>query len=330
MVVSLLNAQGKELRSTLLTALASKITGVWGTKMGEDPFAKVKQLIQELIDRLLQEAANEANQKGWCDKAIADAKQKRDFAVEEVSRLNSEMEKLESDRDTLQEALAILGSDIAELQSARGNATDERAAEKAQNEAAIDEAQQGLSALNMCIDLLDKFYKTIKKENVDLSLVQAPGDDAPDAGFDNGEAYTGSQSEAGGILGMLDVMKSDFIRTVAETEKAEAQAEQDHLEFMTESGKALAQKQEAETQKADQKSDIVARYEEAGEVFTAESDKLMGSLSELMDLKPTCITTGMSYDDRVSRRQEEIDSLNKALCILGKYEQFGPDGAGMC
>merc|ERR1719174_293103 len=69
LVVSLLKNKGQQLKSTLLTSLASRIAA--------DPFAKIKKLIQELIERLLQEAANEANQKGWCDKATADATQKR-------------------------------------------------------------------------------------------------------------------------------------------------------------------------------------------------------------------------------------------------------------
>ena len=30
-------------------------------------------------------------------------------------------------------------------------------------------------------------------------------DDAPDAGFDNGEAYTGAGAESGGIIGMMEV-----------------------------------------------------------------------------------------------------------------------------
>merc|ERR1719437_368782 len=122
MVVKLLKAQGNELRSTMLTALASKIAA--------DPFAKVKQLIQELIERLLQQAANEANQKGWCDKATAEAKQKRDFAAQEIAVLNGEMEKLEAERDRLDEELVVLEKDISELETTRSNATDERAAEK--------------------------------------------------------------------------------------------------------------------------------------------------------------------------------------------------------
>ena len=56
LIISLLKGKGQELKSTLLTSLASRIAA--------DPFAKIKKLIQELIERLLQEAANEANQKG--------------------------------------------------------------------------------------------------------------------------------------------------------------------------------------------------------------------------------------------------------------------------
>lgn len=321
-VVRLLKSQGQQLKSTLLTALASKIAA--------DPFAKVKQLIQELIERLLQEASKEATQKGWCDKSLADANQKRDLAAEEITSLNAELSKLEAERDRLNEVLVDLSKEITEMSSAGTKATNERNAEKAQNQATVEEAQEGLVALDQTIDLLDKFYKTMTKNSVNLTLVQGPLDDAPDAGFERGEAYAGAQSEAGGILAMLDVMKSDFMRTVTETEKAEAQAEQDHLEFMTENNKALAQATEAQSQSTDQRDDVVRKYQDTDDRFFQENSKLQGALEELMDLKPVCITTGMGYKDRVSRREEEIASLNKALCILGKYEQFGPDGAGGC
>merc|ERR1719282_494588 len=183
---------------------------------------------------------------------------------------------------------------IKELKDARQTAEDERKEEKQQNQATVDEAEQGLTALNMCIDLLDKFYKTIKKETVDLSMAQqSPEEDAPDAGFDNGEAYTGAQSESGGILGMLDVMKSDFTRTITDTEKAEKQAQQDHLEFMTETGKSLAEKEEAEKQKTDQKDDTVSKLDEADDNLQEQTGILVTSIKELKELKPACVDTGM-------------------------------------
>jgi len=319
-IVDLLKSRGAALKSTLLTALASQIA--------KDPFAKIKTLIQELIERLLQEANNESNQKGWCDKATADATQKRDYAAEEVRSLNSEMAKLEAVRDQLKEELDVLAKEIKDIQDAQKKAQLERDLESAQNTATVEEAHEGLDALNMCIDLLDKFYKTMGKEEVDLSLAQkGPEDDAPDAGFDNGEAYLGGQSESGGILAMLDVMKSDFERTISETEKAEEQAKQDHLEFMTESGMSLATKEAAEKAKKEQLDDTEQTLSTAEDNLGSQTNILKESITELLDLKPVCIDTGMSYAERVSRREDEIASLNKAMCILERYAEYGPDGA---
>lgn len=318
-VADMLKSRGTALKSTLLTSLASQLS--------KDPFAKVKVLIQELIERLLQEANNEANQKGWCDKATKDAKQKRDYAAEKVRALNAEMAQLEAVRDTLKEELDVLAKEIQDIKDARQKAQDERDAEAEQNAATIKEAQEGLEALNMCIDLLDKFYRTVAKETVDLSLAQGPKDDAPDAGFDNGEAYLGAQSESGGILAMLDVMKSDFTRTIQETERAEEQAQQDHLEFMTESGKSLAQKTEAEAAKKEQLDDTEEKFGEAEANLHSQTETLKTALKELLELKPVCVDTGMSYADRVARREDEIAALNKANCILGRYAEYGPEGA---
>merc|ERR1719331_2277014 len=196
LIISLLKGKGQELKSTLLTSLASRIAA--------DPFAKIKKLIQELIERLLQEAANESNQKGWCDKATADATQKRTYAADEIEGLNAKMAKLEALSAKLGEELKELNKEIKELNDAKAEAEKNRKEEKAENANTVSEAKAGLDAVKMAIDILDKFYKTSAKAKVDLSLAQGPLDDAPDAGFDNGEAYKGAGAEAGGIIGMME------------------------------------------------------------------------------------------------------------------------------
>merc|ERR1712087_224704 len=103
---------------------------------------------------------------------------------------------------------------------------------------------------------------------------------------------------------------------MGETNMAEAQAEQDHLEFMTETGKSLAQKEEARSQKNEQKTTTDQEYSAADTTLFEQAAILTGSIQELMELKAVCVDTGMSYGDRVARREDEIQSLQKAMCIL--------------
>jgi len=317
LVLDLLSSKGLLLKSALLTSLASKVKA--------DPLAKVKTLIAQLIERLLSEAAAEANQKGWCDKAMADAKQKRDYASEEIADLNGQMAEGEARRDKLTEDLVVLEKEIAELKADQKEAVDNRKEEQAENALTVSDASAGLSAVQSAIDILTKFYKKAAKATV---LAQGPMDDMPDAGFDNGEAYTGAGGAAGGIIGMLDVIKSDFTRTISATEQAEAGAAKDHLEFMTETGMSLAEKTMAEKEKKKYLDDTNEMLEKSDDRLSDESEILKTSLKELMELKPTCIDTGMSYEERVARREQEIEALKKADCILSSYAEFGPDGVG--
>jgi hypothetical protein len=322
MVIELLNSNGKKLKSTLLTELAGQISA--------DHFAKIKKLIQDLIERLLKQAAEEATQKGWCDKSIADAEKRRKSAAEKITALNGEMAALEANRDKLTEELAVLSKEISELKTARSKADKERTAEKEENTATVDEAKAGLDAVLDAIDILDKFYKTAaNKAKVDpTAFVQGPLDDMPDSGFDAGETYAGVQGTAGGILGMLDVIKSDFIRTITETETAEAEAEKDYEKFSTETSVSLAEKTTAEEQNTKYKDDTVAKLESADADFASQNELLTTALKELIELQPACIDTGMSYKERVARREQEIESLKKALCVLTAYAEYGPEGAG--
>merc|ERR1712039_182068 len=58
-LVAYLRKQGREFDSRVLSALADRAS--------EDPFRKVKKMIKDLIVRLMEEANEEAEHKGWCD-----------------------------------------------------------------------------------------------------------------------------------------------------------------------------------------------------------------------------------------------------------------------
>merc|ERR1719162_1232187 len=188
------------------------------------------------------------------------------------------MAKLAALSDKLKEELSNLADDTKELNANVAAAEKARKDEKSENTNTVTEANAGLDAVKMAIDILDKFYKTAAKASVDLSLAQGPADDAPDAGFDNGEAYQGAGAESGGIIGMLEVIESDFVRTIAETKKAETQAEDEHLELMTETGKSKAEKSMAWKEKTSLKDETDTSYYDAEEDMTGTTKILVSSI----------------------------------------------------
>merc|ERR1719265_2064066 len=117
-VLALLRTESTRLNSKLLASLAVQVAS--------DPFAKVKKLIQELIERLLQEAADEANHKGWCDKETSAAEQSRTYQAETIVELNGRLATNEAIRDKLNEEIAVLEKEISDLKEELAKATKMR------------------------------------------------------------------------------------------------------------------------------------------------------------------------------------------------------------
>merc|ERR1719322_723616 len=98
-------------------------------------------------------------------------------------------------------------------------ATSERNAEKAENEATIADAQAGSAAVKSALVVLRDFYSAQKG----AAFVQQVPEMA---------AYGGMQSAKGGVVGMLEVIVSDFFRLEAETKASEMQAAAEYDAFM--------------------------------------------------------------------------------------------------
>merc|ERR1719217_1880078 len=211
------------------------------------PVTSVVAYLQSQITKLLEEANEEADHKGWCDKEMATNKQTRDDKTEEVNSLQAEYDKLKAEILKLTQQIADLTDAIAEIDASVAKATDIREEEKAKNAATIEDSQKAQTAVEQALAVLKDFYAKAAKgaENLTIGydgrtrLLQGPSDDAPET-FD--EPYTGMGGASGGVMGLLEVIQSDFSRVEAETTAAEADAAKAHERFMAESNKDKAVK----------------------------------------------------------------------------------------
>jgi hypothetical protein len=292
--------------------LQSRILSMVALKVQNDPFEKVRKMIKDMIVRLMEEANEEAEHKGWCDTELATNKQTREKKTEQVETLTSQVDKLTADIAKLGEEIADLTKSIAEIDAAVAEATEVRNAEKAKNAETIKDAKAAQTAVAQALAVLKEFYE---KAATATALVQqkAPEDDAPET-FD--APYQGMGGASGGVLGMLEVIQSDFARLEAETQAAEEEASNEYDRFSAESAQDKAVKSTDLTHKDRSKSGKEQDLAETTKDLKATQAELDAALAYYEKLKPSCVDSGLSYSDRVKRREEEIQSLKEALRIL--------------
>jgi cell division septum initiation protein DivIVA len=296
-VAKYLQSRASQLNSRVLSAIA--------TRVSDDPFNKVKKMIKDLIVRLMEEANEEAEHKGWCDTELSTNEQTRKEKTEAVETLHAEIDQLEASIAKLTEDITELTKAVAELDAAMAKATSLRQEEKATNTETISDAGEAQTAVAQALTVLKEFYA---KAGEATAFVQEPEI------FD--KPYQGMGAENGGVVGMLEVIESDFARLESDTKAAEATAQKEYDEFMTDS----------KVDKSSKSADIehkTAKKQDEEQALTSHNKDLEGTQKELDaalayfdKLKPSCVDSGVSFEDRVARRKEEIESLQEALKIL--------------
>merc|ERR1719163_1579719 len=115
---------------------------------------------------------------------------------------------------------------------------------------------------------------------------------------------------------MLEVILSDFNRLEEETKAAEEQSQKEYDEFMADSEADKAAKTKDMEHKTVKKQDQEQALEERKTDLQGTKEELQAALEYYDKLKPACIEVGVSYEERVAKRKEEIESLQQALQIL--------------
>jgi len=293
--VALLRARAASLRSKTLSEVAAQIA--------ENPFAKVIDMVETLLEKLKEEAANEAEHKAWCDKGLKANKLKRNKKTAEVNELQAQIEELVPKIAEMAGTIEQLAAEQAELTKAIADATAIRQEEKAENTAIVADAKAGAEAVKKAHIVLKEFYAS---QGSLLQQQQVP----------EMEAYKGMQRTQGGVVGMLEVIASDFSRLKSETEASESSAAAEYETFMAESEATIKQKHDAEFK---MKLDMdQAEFEKS----TAEKDlaSVSAELAKANDyfeeLKPSCVQVHVSFKERSAQREQEIEALKEAYRIL--------------
>lgn len=297
-------------------ALGSRYLSLAATHANADPMGKVKKMIKDLIVKLMEQANSEADHKAYCDAELATNKQTRTDKQAEVDELTASVEKHETESAQLAEQIAELSDAVSELRKEQSEATAIRQKEKATNEKTIAEAKAAQLAVERATKVLKDFYGKASE----ASLLQGGAGLEQEMKDATKAPYQGMQSESGGIVGFLEVILSDFARLQTETTSSEEDAANSYQKFMDESNEDVAVKETEIGHKEHKKQETDAATVSLKKELELTQEELGAAEAYYEKLKPDCLDKGLSYEDRVRMREEEIQSLKEALEILSQQD----------
>jgi len=313
-VVSLIKKLAEKQHSSELAQLASQISTVlrYGSVGGDDVFAKVKGLIKEMVDRLMAEAAAEASEKAFCDEETAKTETKKGELQDDITKLTAKIDQASARSARLKDEVKELQAELAALAKLQAEMDATRQEEHEAYVQAKADLEQGLQGVRGALDVLRDYYST---KEAGEAMLQQPEPPLP-------ELHAKAAGAGGSIIGILEVVESDFAKNLAEEETEEADAQSQHdkttqANKITQATKTMDVKYKTEEFKGLDKA--IAELSSDRETAGAE---LSAVLEYLEKLNQRCIAKPETYEERKRRREAEVAGLKEALAILDGEAAF--------
>mmetsp|Transcript_130870 Transcript_130870/g.231306 ORF Transcript_130870/g.231306 Transcript_130870/m.231306 type:complete len:711 (-) Transcript_130870:68-2200(-) len=296
-VVNLIRKLAHEQRSAMLQQLATRIsTAIKNSAThGEDPFAKVKGMISDMIEKLLKDAGEEAQHKAYCDKEMAETKQKTDELEYDVEKYSSKLDKARAASVMLKDEVSVLQNEILEITKSQSEADDLRKEELKVYTQSKSDLEQGIEGVRLAMKMLRDFYA-----EQPAAMIQQPA----------------RADAAGGIVAMLEVVEADMGKSLATIEMNEETAATQYERT----------KMQNKIDKKMKESDVKYKTKEAATLDKKATDlasdldstqaELDAVLSYTKNIRGMCSTKPEGYEERKVRREQEIEGLKEALRIL--------------
>jgi len=281
-----------KLNSPALAQLASRMSSAMRVSSGSaDPFAKVKGLISDMLAKLEADADADATQKAYCDKEMAESHEKEEEHKTLIAKLTTKIDQMSSRSAQLKDEVATLQKQLATLAKEQAEMNTMRASEKGTYDHDRPEMEQGLEGIKTALNVLRDYYAKDK-------------------------SHESADGAAGGIVGLLEVIESDFSKGLAEMIATEETAAAVYDRETKENSVEKVTKDKDELYKTKEYVGLDKAISQASSDRTGVQAELDAVLEYLTKLDDICIAKPDTYAERKSRREAELAGLKEALTIL--------------
>merc|ERR1740123_2975527 len=227
--------------------------------------------------------------------------------MDDVAKLSAKIDQASSKSVALTEDIKQLEAELAALLKSQSEMDKIRQEESADFQQAKEDLTLGLTGVRKALSVLRDYYA-----NED-AFVQQPA--MP-------EKHTKATGAGTSIIGILEVVESDFAKNLAKEQSQEDDAAAEYAE-MTQENKVTKTMKDQDLK---YKTKEVKGLKKAIADLSSDRDTLGSELSAVNEyyakLKDRCVAKPETYEERKVRREAEISGLKEALNILENETAF--------
>jgi len=266
-------------------------------RSGDDAFSKVKGLIKDMIETLEKEAEEDASEKAYCDKELAETYAKKDAKTNEIKKLSTKIDQMTSRSAQLKSEVAALENGLSSLAKTQAEMDKVRLSEKEEYTKAKAEMEAGIKGVQLALRVLRDYYAKDK-------------------------AHTSDEGGGAGIIGLLEVVESDFSKGLIEMTSTEEAAQGAYDQETKENEIERVTKEQDIKYKTEESTGLDKATAEATSDKSGVQEELDAVLEYLKGIEDRCIAKAEPYAERVRRREAELAGLKEGLSILESETSF--------
>jgi len=304
-VIDMIKRLAKTHHSHALAQLASRVATIakYGSAGGDDPFAKIKGLIADMISKLEKEAEEDATEKAYCDEEMGKTEAKKADLEGVVEKLTAKIDQAAATSAKRKEQVKELQAELAQLAKEQAEMDKIRSEQNAEYVQSKSDLEKALNGVNKALELLRDYYGNA------AALLEMDQPAKP--------VSHGKKGGAGGsIISILEVCESDFSEALAKTETEEADEVSEYEKITQENKIANTEKEQAVKYKTQEFKTLDKEITELSGDKANTATELSAVLEYYSTLRDRCVAKPETYEDRKARREAEIAGLKDALNIL--------------
>merc|ERR1712079_787338 len=282
-------------------------------------FEKVIGMIDEMVVLLQEEQVQDDEKKKYCEAELDKVEDEKKSLERKVDDLTKAQEEGRDTLATLGEEIEALADGIKALDKQVAEATENRKEENTEYKEEMAANVAAKKLLELAKGRLAKFYspKSAAASMVAVSEHSAEAAAAaPPPPPETWGAYKKQTEEAGGILGMLQMMIADVEKEITESKTEEKNAQEEYDTMIADSGEKRRMDSKSLSDKESAKADLEKSLQQLAKDEKTTKFEVMATAETLKDLHLECDWLLNNFEAQKEARAGEIDALKKAKAVL--------------